>query len=119
MTTQTFPRLKLRGSAYEIGRQHGAEFAARIQDNIKVYFNIFAHYADLGADAVFCRAQAFIPIIEQFDRELMDEIRGIADGSRSRLEDIVALNARTEIMFKEGVKLMHGECTSLAAAPNL
>jgi len=117
MTPQTFPRLRIKGSGYEIGRQHGAEFAPMIRDNIKVYFGIFAHYADLDADAVFSRAQTFIPIIEKFDRELMQEIRGIADGSRCRLEDIVALNSRTEIMFKEGVKLKHGECTSLAATP--
>jgi hypothetical protein len=31
----------------------------------------------------------------------MAEIRGIAEGPRS-FEDIVALNSRTEIMFKEG-----------------
>jgi len=115
MAKQTFPRLRLKGSPHEIGRQHGAEFASRIHDNIKIYFRNFSHYASLDADAVFARAKGFIPIIESFDRELMDEIRGIADGAKARLEDVVAINARTEMMFKEGVKLMHGECTSLAA----
>src|SRR5271155_1547870 len=117
MATQTFPRLRLRGSAREIGRQHGAEFASRIHSNLKIYYNIFSHFAALDADAVLARAQTFIPIIEKFDHDLMDEIRGIAEGSNSRLEDIVAINARTEMMFKEGLSLMHGECTSLSATP--
>jgi isopenicillin-N N-acyltransferase like protein len=117
VTPQSFPRLKLTGSAYEIGRQHGSEFRSLIRDTIKVYSDIFAHYAGLDREAVLARAGTFVDIIERFDRELMQEIRGIADGSGNRLEDIVALNARTEIMFKEGATLKHGECTSLAATP--
>ncbi|HTY55936.1 MAG TPA: C45 family peptidase [Candidatus Binataceae bacterium] len=117
MATQTFPRLKLKGTAREIGRQHGAEFASRIHDNIKIYYRNFAHYASLDPETVFARAKTFIPIIEDFDRELMEEIRGIAEGAKARLEDVVAINARTEMMFKEGVKLIQAECTSLAATP--
>ena len=56
-----------------------------------------------------------MPVIEQFDADLLEEIRGIAEASGNQLEEIVAINSRTEIMFKETHH--HGECTALAATP--
>jgi len=56
-------------------------------------------------------------IIDAFDEDLMAEIRGIAEGPGRSFEDIVALNSRTEIMFKEGAWLLHRECASRAATP--
>jgi isopenicillin-N N-acyltransferase-like protein len=110
-----YPRLKLSGTGYEIGRTHGAAFAPLIRDNIGFYLSLFDHWAKLKHDEVLARARTFIPIIEKFDRDLMDEIRGIADGADAMLEEIMALNARTEIMFTGGST--HGECTSMAAMP--
>ena len=118
MSNQTFARLTLKGSPHEIGRQHGAAFRAKIQDNVGVYFDLFRYYGKLDREGVLARARGFIPIIENFDPELMEEIWGIADGSDSLTEEIVALNSRTEIMFKDGgSNFHHGECTAMAAMP--
>ena len=116
MKSNLFPRLSLKGSAYEIGHQHGSAFQSLIRDNIALYFDIFSYYAHLRREEVIFRAPSFIPIIEEFDREILEEIRGIADGSGCLLEEIIALNARTEIMFKDGAP-KHGECTALAVTP--
>lgn len=118
MSNQTFARLLLTGSPHEIGRRHGAAFRTKIQDNIGIYFDLFRYYGKLDREGVLARARGFIPIIEDFDADLMEEIRGIADGSDSLTEEIVALNSRTEMMFKDGgSNFHHGECTAMAAMP--
>jgi isopenicillin-N N-acyltransferase-like protein len=118
MSNDSFARLHVKGSPHEIGRQHGAAFRAKIQDNVGVYLDLFRYYGKLDRDGVRARARGFIPIIEDFDADLMDEIRGIADGADCALEEIVALNSRTELMFKDGgSNFRHGECTAMAAMP--
>jgi isopenicillin-N N-acyltransferase-like protein len=42
--------------------------------------------------------QGFLPIIDQFDPTFVPEMRGIAAGAGRPLEDIVLINARTEIL---------------------
>ena len=115
---QTFPMASLRGSAYDIGYQHGSTFRPLIRDNVRLYLDVFAHYARLDKEEVFTRARMFIPIIERFDKEILEEIHGIAEGSGSTLDEIVALNCRTEIMFKEPSAVVGG-CTAMAVSPEV
>ena len=107
--SDAFTRLALKGEPYDLGYQHGRRLAAAIADNVEVYFTLFKHYAGLDREAVFGRAADFVRLIGAFDEDLMTEIRGIAKGSGRSLEEIVALNSRTEIMFREGAHLLHGE----------
>src|ERR1700683_1219882 len=115
--SDAFTRLTLKGEPHDIGYQHGVRLASAIADNVEVYFSLFKHYAGLDRQAVLSRASDFVRIIGAFDEDLITEIRGIAEGSGKSLEEIVALNSRTEIMFKEGARLLHGECTSMAVTP--
>ena len=115
MDQLAIPRLTLQGSARDIGHAHGEAFRPLVQDNVKAYFAVFAHYAGLSREQVLSRASLFMPVIQQFDTDLFEEIRGIAEASGNQLEEIVAVNSRTEIMFKETPHL--GECTALAATP--
>lgn len=111
-----FTRLALKGEPYSLGYQHGKRLASAIADNVEVYFTLFKHYAGLDRRAVLGRTADFARLIGAFDEDLMTEMRGIAEGSGKSLEEIVALNSRTEIMFREGAH-PHGECTSMAATP--
>ena len=115
MNPLAIPHLTLQGFPRDIGHAHGEAFRPLVRDNVETYFAIFAHYAGLSRDQVLSRASLFVPVIEQFDADLFDEIRGIAEASGNQLEEIVAINSRTEIMFKETPHL--GECTALAATP--
>jgi isopenicillin-N N-acyltransferase-like protein len=115
--SDAFTRLTLKGGPHDIGYQHGIRLASAIADNIEVYFTLFKHYAGLDRQAALGRASDFVRIIGAFDEDLMNEMRGIAEGSGASLEEIVALNSRTEIMFREGARLFHGECTSMAVTP--
>lgn len=118
MRPQIFPVASLQGSAYDIGYQHGSTFRPLIRDNVRLYFDVFAHYAHLDREEVLTRARMFIPIIERFDKEILEEIHGIAEGSENTLDEIVALNSRTEIMFKEPSAIVGG-CTAMAVSPEV
>ena len=101
MEQLAIPFLSLYGSPREIGRTHGEALRPLIRDNVNTYFAIFKHYAELTREQVLARALLFVPVIEKFDPTLLEEITGIAEASDSLLEEIVAINSRTEIMFKE------------------
>ena len=45
------------------------------------------------------KGRAFLPIIRDYDPEAIDEVRGIAEGANCQMEEIIALNSRTELMF--------------------
>lgn len=105
------PVFRVSGPARERGRQYGALAREQIENTIRVYQKIFYHYANLTWDQVQQRARVFIPIIESFDPEIMEEIRGVAMGCNHLVEDIVALNSRTELMYG----ITSQECTAIGA----
>ena len=115
MEQSAIPFLSLYGSPREIGQAHGEALRLLVRDNVGTYSAIFKHYADLTREQVLARARLFVPVIEKFDPALLEEIKGIAEASGSLVEEIVAINSRTEIMFKETPRA--GECTALAATP--
>ena len=49
--------------------------------------------------AVLARARAFVPAVADRYPELMEEVTGIAEGADRPVEEIVALNARTELLY--------------------
>lgn len=117
-----FPLLDVGGDARERGRGHGEQARARVLACIANYRRIFL---EKGVD--WARAQKlagrFFPRIEAFDAELAEELRGIAEGAGVPLEEIVAINSRTELMYgKHGHRPGEDEpdddgCTGAIAMP--
>ena len=93
-----FPLIDLEGDAQQRGRQHGRAAGERIALSIRTYQ---AAYERVGLDWHRTRALArrFIPKIEAFDADSMREIEGIAAGAEVEVEEIVALNARSELLY--------------------
>lgn len=56
-------------------------------------------------------AELYIQSIAEYDQEIFDEIIGISEGSGQDLLDIIALNARSEILLNSD------GCTSMAFVP--
>jgi isopenicillin-N N-acyltransferase-like protein len=109
------PVISVKGKPGDVGFQYGAQCREMIQKNINLYFRLFNHYARLGRNQAVTLARRFIPVIKAFDPDLLEEIRGIAEGAKADMEEILALNVRTELMYAD--KLATGECTALAAMP--
>ncbi len=96
---QPCPFVDVSGSPYERGRQHGMAVPGRVRRSIELYG---AQLTELGYDAAAKSAliAEFAGEIEAFGAHYVEEMRGIADGAGVSLEDIIMVNARTEVMAK-------------------
>ncbi|KAI0800194.1 AAT-domain-containing protein [Fomes fomentarius] len=127
------PRIHLTGSSYEIGLLHGKLLAPQILDQLAIYRDLFQEACKFDWPHVRKEAEAFRVGIGRLAPDLLEEMKGIADGvstwqdtsstatatqSPEQLEgwaarvdilDIVALNARSEI----ALGLWDDGCTAL------
>ena len=129
-----FPVIETSGVARERGRIHGTTARARIEHSIATYARLFA-YCGIDWREAQKRGAAYRDAIAELDAELLEEIIGIAEGSGRCLNEILALNARTEILPPsypaERSRRWHaidganrasgvpdwGECTAIAGPP--
>jgi isopenicillin-N N-acyltransferase-like protein len=108
------PVISVKGKPGEVGFQYGKECREMIRKNVHLYFRLFQHYAQMDRNQAISLAQRFIPVIQAFDPAILEEIKGIAEGAHLEFEEILAINARTELMFPESLAT-GGECTSMVA----
>ena len=111
-----FEIVDVSGSAYERGRLHGELARRQVERSVSNYAHLFA-YCGIGWDEAQQRAGAYRDAIGRLDAGLLEEIEGIAAGSGRKASEILALNARTELLppsylGKAGVP--SGECTAIA-----
>jgi isopenicillin-N N-acyltransferase-like protein len=93
-----FPQLTISGAAYARGWAYGAAVAPLIRHSIASYARLFA--ARRGMDWATSQAEAlrFVPLLAAVAPDLLEEMRGIADGAGYALGEIIAINARTELL---------------------
>ena len=111
-----FPIVEVSGTPREIGKTYGAAVKAQIDVSIETYREMFMTYSGVSWEAAQKYAATFIPVITEYDPDIMEEIRGVAEGSGYKLEEILALNVRSEIVLQGG--LIDG-CTSFALTPRV
>lgn len=119
MRDGSLPIISVSGDAYNRGVKHGSQAKELIKENISYYLRLWKVYSKMDKDLVLDQARKFIPAIESYDREIMEEIRGIADGAGVSLEEVVALNSRYEFVWSR-MAVEHarvGGCTSIAIVP--
>lgn len=109
---RNIPLVVSTGSPYERGLQLGRSASGRVAHTVAAYLIRFRAQAGLRRDAVLAQGERFIPAIERYAPELLDEMRGIADGAEYDLREIVAINARTELLYGLPAR---AECTALGA----
>lgn len=119
MNSSLFPIIHVSGSPHDIGCQHGELARAQIQVSIENYRRMFLDYSNITWDTAREYALTFISAIEAYDPDLMEEIRGIAEGAGVSLAEILALNVRSEIVLQGGqvASSLDGGCTSCAFTP--
>ncbi len=108
---QHIPVVISEGEPFARGLHLGRGERQRVQHTVHAYMRIFENFAGLNHAAIFEHAERFIPAIADFAPHLLEEIRGIAEGAQCDTREIVAINARTELMY--GVT-HRPECTSIA-----
>lgn len=90
------------GSPYDIGFTHGSAASTEVHNNVATYTYFFGETAKITwAEARERAVTHFLPSVERQWPEIVEEMRGIADGAGNglTLADIVTLNVRTEIAF--------------------
>jgi isopenicillin-N N-acyltransferase-like protein len=114
------PVVSVSGDARTRGRQYGEQAKERIASSISAYRDVFADYATWDWPTVLAEARRFRAPIAAFGAAYYDELVGIAEGAGVPLDEIVAINVRTEIMFAAkartaGARLPTvAECTAFA-----
>ncbi len=112
-----FPVIEVSGGAFERGRLHGELARSRVERSLANYADLFAFYGMPWNEAQR-RAAPYRDLIGRFDATLLEEIEGIARGAGRPAGEILALNARTEILppaYLAGAD--SGECTAIAVSP--
>lgn len=116
-----FPMADISGTSYEIGKQHGTLFRKQVLYSIESYKVMFKDYSDLDWDKAKEMAQRYIEPIRSYNPDYLDEMRGVADGAEVSFDDILTLNARSELALQgnaSSVPEIDG-CTSFVFLPEV
>ncbi len=94
---QQFPFVSISGAPYERGVQYGQQAQDRVRLSVKLYGGALSEmgYSDAERSKLI---NDFVPEIEGFAPHYIEEMRGIAKGAEVDFEDIVMVNARTEVL---------------------
>ncbi|MBD8006326.1 C45 family autoproteolytic acyltransferase/hydolase [Bacillus norwichensis] len=108
--------LHLQGSAKEVGVCHGSQGKQEVMNSLKTYERLF--YVAKNMSWKEAREQALLHLnaIEKYDLQMIEEMEGIAKGAGVEFEDILALNARSEIALTNQGEVFSDGCTSMAVA---
>lgn len=97
--TRVLKTVTFSGNGYELGLQHGRELKKEIGEILSAWktntSNVLGKDADLVLTEFFQYAD-FDEAIKKWTPELYQEVRGIAEGSGQKLNDIMALNLLDE-----------------------
>ncbi|WP_289171762.1 C45 family peptidase [uncultured Parasutterella sp.] len=94
-----YPFIELKGSALQRGVTYGQSAAEQIDRNIKFYASVFQSSAGIDWEKAKSLAAKFLPVIQKYSPESIEEMKGIAQGSGKSFEDILTLNCRSEVLF--------------------
>jgi isopenicillin-N N-acyltransferase-like protein len=114
------PLIELSGTPTERGRAYGEAARQQIEASIAYYVEAFAYASGLAWPDAVARARTWRPVVEAAAPDLLAEMDGIAAGANVSPDDILALNARGEIVRSRDssfTTLATDGCTSFALLP--
>ena len=104
----TFQLISLKGSYFDIGFQHGKSCSELINGFSKNLFDVINKEYSLSMDQIFAEMKPYVDYSNQYAPHLLEEIKGIAEGSGISFEEAFFLNTRGEFTYaRQG-------CTSFA-----
>ena len=97
MTYAPFPLIEIAGRPQERGMAYGRAAAARIKRSVQLYAEQMRGMG-FGWDEVRAIVQGFVPSMENYAPDLLEEMRGIAAGADCAFEEVALVNCRTEVV---------------------
>ncbi|HEY7044856.1 MAG TPA: C45 family peptidase [Nocardioidaceae bacterium] len=110
----TYPLIRATGTPEEIGASYGEQAAELIAGNLEDYRTKFAAVG-LGASDVTRIGDQFAATTREYTPRIAAMLDAVAESSGTAVGDVYALNARTELMLPDGLRIT--ECTSVAVLP--
>jgi len=107
--------LELSGAGYARGLQHGRQLKSEIARIVDLWKNDLRGQSGQDPDALikrFLAETAFTPAIKKWTPDILDEVRGIADGSGQPFETLFAFQLVDEIWVYLDAKAAH-HCSGL------
>jgi isopenicillin-N N-acyltransferase-like protein len=107
------------GTPYEIGLQYGKASKAILKKNLSMCLKTLTDFAkitlntDLNTDEILSIADKFLPLVVDFDSELIEFVKGEAKGAGMSFPEVFYLRCALDILFYYGQ--ISGMCTSFAA----
>ena len=97
------------------GQVYGEAARPSIHQILGVYRELFGEISGCTWKAIVSFLGPYIQRATAFAPDLVEEIRGIANGADLAFEEIFAINARSEILLDLGIRT--AECSALAVLP--
>jgi isopenicillin-N N-acyltransferase-like protein len=121
-----FPEVTLTGSPGNRGMSHGRSFRFQIKRNLDFYFRLISTATGKDPARLLEVASSFAPVLRRLLPEQLEEMEGIAKGSKRKLSEILLINARTDMLVlgrrkpqpRRTQKASAG-CTSLALSERI
>lgn len=98
MIHSTYPHVRTKGGPCERGRSYGEQAREHVGRSIEAYAPVFEYYAGLSWQEARDEAHRFAEPIADYQPSYLEELRGIAEGASVELDDLLALNLRSEII---------------------
>jgi isopenicillin-N N-acyltransferase-like protein len=117
----SLPVIEISGTPAERGRQYGEAVGPQLEAALGYYAEAFGESSGLTWQQVTGRAARWLEPVHDYAPHLLEEMQGIATGAGLDLLDILALNARGEVIYDDSFAQMRDEeepaegCTSFAA----
>lgn len=102
------------GTPYEIGQQYGEGCRESLLRSMEVNFGMLAAGYQVGKETLIDTALKYLPNVKSFDPELIEMVKGQAQGAGISFEEAFALRCTLEV--GPYYHMMSGLCTSFAAA---
>jgi isopenicillin-N N-acyltransferase-like protein len=118
-TVLPYPRIRVSGDAFHGGCVYGSESRELVHASLDLYARLFNHHRGWDWSTATAYAREFVDPIDAFNRDYLEEMAGIASGAGVELEDVLALNVRTEVIYGDPSsacrdELQASECSSFA-----
>jgi len=105
--------VETRGNAYERGFHYGEKTRALVDRFLSQLYASYNELYGMSKDQLLIEARKYIPFIESYSPEVMNEIKGIAEGVGKNVEEIAMAVAYYDI--SEARSQARGGCTAFAA----
>jgi isopenicillin-N N-acyltransferase like protein len=97
MTYAPFPLVEISGRPYERGVAYGRAASERIKRSVRLYADQM-HGMGSSWDEVRGIVTDFVPKMERYAPDLIEEMRGIAAGADCGFEEVALVNCRAEVV---------------------